>query len=129
MSESHATLIRDAYDAFAKGDLAALDEVFAEDVRWHEPGRNQLSGTYEGRAAVYEMFGRLMQITENSFAIDVRTVLADDEYSVAVVECSGRRGEASFSVLNTHVSRFSGDRVVEFWETSGDQYAQDAVFG
>jgi hypothetical protein len=63
----HVTLIRGAYAAFAKGDLDALDDVFAEDIRWHEPGRNQLSGTYDGRTAVYELFGRLMEVTEGSF--------------------------------------------------------------
>jgi ketosteroid isomerase-like protein len=130
MSEHpHVTLLRGAYEAFGKGDIAVLDDVLAEDIRWHEPGRNQLSGTYEGRAAVYEMFGRLMEITEGSFRVELRTVLADDDHAVSVVDVSARRGENSFSVMNTHVSRFSGDRVAEFWETSGDQYAVDAVFG
>jgi ketosteroid isomerase-like protein len=130
MSEHpHVTLLRGAYEAFGKGDIAALDDVFAEDIRWHEPGRNQLSGTYEGRTAVYEMFGRLMEITEGSFRMEVRTVLADDDHAVSVVDSSARRGENSFSVMNTHVSRFAGDRVAEFWETTDDQYAVDAVFG
>ncbi|MCW2575954.1 MAG: uncharacterized protein JWR28_833 [Modestobacter sp.] len=130
MSEHpHVTLLRGAYEAFGKGDLAALDDVFAEDIRWHEPGRNQLSGTYEGRTAVYEMFGRLMEITEGSFRIEVRAVLADDDHGTAVVNITARRGENSFSVTNVHVSRFAGDRVAEFWETSGDQYATDAVLG
>jgi ketosteroid isomerase-like protein len=130
MSEHpHVPLLRGAYESFGKGDIAALDDVFAEDIRWHEPGRNQLSGTYEGRTAVYEFFGRLMQVTESSLRIEIRTVLADDEHAVAVVDITAHRGETAFSVLNTHVFRFAGDRVAEFWETSGDQYAVDAVFG
>jgi ketosteroid isomerase-like protein len=130
MSEHpHVTLLRGAYEAFGKGDLAALDDVFAEDIRWHEPGRNQLSGTYEGRAAVYAMFGRLMELTEGSFRVEVRTVLADDDSAASIVDISARRGENSYSVTNVHVSRFAGDRVAEFWETSGDQYAVDAVLG
>ena len=125
----HATVVRKAYDAFAKGDLAALDEVFAEDIRWHEPGRNQLSGTQEGRPAVYEMFGRLMTLTEGSFRIELRTLLADDDTAVAVADISAHVGDRHFAVTNTHVMRFSGDVVAEFREMSGDQYAQDAVFG
>jgi ketosteroid isomerase-like protein len=130
MSEHpHVTLIRGAYEAFGKGDIAALDDVFAEEIRWHEPGRNQLAGTLEGRPAVYEMFGRLMTLTEGSFRIDLRTVLADDDYAVAVADISARVGDRSFAVVNTHVMRFRGDQVGEFRETSGDQYAQDEVFG
>jgi uncharacterized protein len=125
----NVTLIRGAYDAFGKGDIAALDDVFTEDIRWHEPGRNQLAGDYEGRAAVYELFGRLMTLTEGSFRIDLRAVLADDDHAVAVADISARVGDRSFAVTNTHVSRFSGAKVAEFWEMSGDQYAQDAVYG
>jgi ketosteroid isomerase-like protein len=28
--------IRDTYAAFAKGDMAALNDMFAEDLLWHE---------------------------------------------------------------------------------------------
>jgi ketosteroid isomerase-like protein len=35
--------VRDMFAASAKGDLAALNDVFAEDLVWHEGGRNQLS--------------------------------------------------------------------------------------
>jgi ketosteroid isomerase-like protein len=130
MSEHpHVALLRDAYTAFGKGDIAALDAFFAEDIRWHEPGRNQLSGTLEGRAAVYDMFERLMAVTEGSFAIGVVSVLADDTYGMSLVDTSAHRGEQSFKVRNVHVSRFAGDRIAEFWETTSDQYAVDAVFG
>ena len=121
--------LREGYTAFGKGDLAALDDLFAEDIRWHVPGRNQLAGTYEGRSAVYEMFGRLMQVTEGSFRADVRTMFADDEHAVAIVDETAHRGDASFALTNTHLFRFSGEKIVEFWEMTGDQYAVDAVFG
>jgi uncharacterized protein len=125
----HVALLREGYAAFGKGDFPALDEVFTEDIRWHEPGRNQLAGTYEGRTAVYELFGRLMEVTEGSFRIELRAVLADDEHGVAVVDVTARRGVQSFAVTNAHVFRFTGDRITEFREMAGDQYAQDAVFG
>ena len=121
--------IRAGYEAFAKGDLAALDDLFAEDIRWHVPGRNQLSGTYDGRAAVYEMFGRLMEVTEGSFRIELRAVLADDEYGATLVDVTARRGVSSFAVTNAHMFRFTGDKVTEFWEPNGDQYAVDEVMG
>jgi uncharacterized protein len=124
-----ATIVREAYDAFAKGDLAALDEVFAEDIRWHLPGRNQLSGTHTGRAAVYEMFGRLMAVTEGSFRIEVRTVLADDDHVLSLVDVSARSGDRSFAVTDVHVCRMEDGRIAEFWATAGDQYAMDAVLG
>ena len=40
--------IKDGYAAFAKGDFAVLNDLFAEDIVWHASGRNQLSGDYRG---------------------------------------------------------------------------------
>ncbi|MGY1822100.1 nuclear transport factor 2 family protein [Geodermatophilus sp. SYSU D00079] len=121
--------LEDGYAAFAKGDIAALDDLFAEDIRWQEPGRNQLSGTYEGRAAVYQLFGRVMEVTEGSFRLDVRTVLADGDDAVVVCGVTAQRGGQSLDTVNAHIWRFAGDRAVEFREASGDQHATDAVFG
>jgi ketosteroid isomerase-like protein len=121
--------LKDGYEAFGKGDFAALDDLFAEDIRWHEPGRNQLSGTYEGRAAVYELFGRVFEVTGGTFRIDIRSILADDTDAVVVCTVSGTRGDRTLESVNAHVWRFDGDRIVEFRETAGDQYAIDALFG
>jgi hypothetical protein len=42
--------IRDGDAAFAKGDLGALNDLFAEDMVWHDAGRNQTSvSTADGR--------------------------------------------------------------------------------
>lgn len=61
--------MRQGYEAFTTGDLAALEQLMTEDVRWHVAGRTPLSGTYEGRTAVVEFFGRVMELTEGSFTV------------------------------------------------------------
>jgi hypothetical protein len=43
--------IKNLYAAMAKSDLAALNDVFADDLVWHDCGRNQLSGDYRGGAS------------------------------------------------------------------------------
>jgi ketosteroid isomerase-like protein len=83
--------ITDAYAAFAKGDLAVLEDFFAEDVLWHEGGRNQITGDYRGREAVFGLFGKLMEITEGSLRVDPHAVFADDEHGVALVVVTAKR--------------------------------------
>jgi ketosteroid isomerase-like protein len=46
----HEEVFMRTYEAFTAGDLEALAELFADDV-WHTPGRNPLSGDYQGRDA------------------------------------------------------------------------------
>ena len=126
----NAQRLRDAYDGFLRGDLGPLDELLAEDVEWHEAGRNQLTGVYRGRDAVHEVLGRLGQLTEGSLRLDLRTVLADDTDGVVVMRTSARRGDRSFEdVLETHVYRFREGRVTEWRQAFDDQYAVDTVLG
>jgi uncharacterized protein len=121
--------IRDGYAAFAKGDFAVLNDLFDGDIVWHVAGRSQLTGEYRGRDAVYGFFGKLMEVTEGSFHIDLQAVFADDERGVALVVGAASRGGASIKVNEAHVFRMRDGKVVEFWDASTDQYAFDELIG
>ncbi|MGR7026454.1 nuclear transport factor 2 family protein [Geodermatophilus sp. URMC 62] len=123
----HVQLLRDAYDAFAKGDFAALDAAFAEDVRWHEPGHNQLSGTHEGRPAVYDLFRRVFEITGGSFRADPQAVFADDTHGMVLVHLSGARDGRTHEVLSAQIVRFAGGRVAEAWNAHTDPDTMDRL--
>ena len=121
--------IRDGYAAFAKGDFATLNELFAEDLVWHIGGRNQLAKDYRGRDEVYGFFGRLLELTEGSFHLDLHTVLADDEHGVALVATSASRGGKSVRINEAHVYHLRDGKVTEFWDASTDEYAFDELIG
>lgn len=121
--------IRDGYAAFAAGDLATLNDLFAEDVLWHVDGRNQLVGEYRGRDAVYGLLGKIMELTEGTFHLEVHTVLADDAHGVALVVTTGSRDGQTVTTNNAHVFHMRNGMVVEFWDASTDQYATDELIG
>jgi len=121
--------IKDGYAAFAKGDFAVLNDLFAEDLVWHEGGRNQLAGDYRGREAVFAYFGKLMEVTEGSFHLDLHTVFADDEHGVALVVTTASRDGRSIKINDAHIFRMREGRVVEFWDASTDQHAYDELIG
>jgi len=126
---SNVARLRGGYAAFAKGDFAALDDVFAEDLLFHVDGRNQLTGDYRGREAVYGMFAKLMEITEGTFHLDVHTILADDEHGVALVVQTANRGGRSIRTNAADVMHLRDGKIVEFWTASTDQYAFDELVG
>jgi hypothetical protein len=102
----------DGFAAFAKGDFAVLTDLFAEDLLWHDSGRNQLSGDYRGRDAVFGLFGKLMEVTEGSLRIDLRALFADDERGVALVVLTASRGGRSVEVREAHVFHMRDGKVV-----------------
>ena len=124
----NATRLLEAYEAFGKGDLDRLTELWTPDIRWHEPGRNRLSGTYTGPPAVFELFGRIMADTEGSFRIDLQRVFADDIDGVALLHMSAHRGDRDLDVLAVHVLRFEDGRAAEFWAAHTEQAAVDEFF-
>jgi ketosteroid isomerase-like protein len=63
------------YAAFGRGDMTALADVLALDVRWCFGGDNALSGTYVGQPAVFRMFGELFMRTDGTFLLEPLTVV------------------------------------------------------
>ena len=48
MAHPNEELLRNAYAAFARGDLEGYWAVCAQDFTFHVPGQNQVTGTYQG---------------------------------------------------------------------------------
>ena len=47
----------------AIGDMAALNELFADDIVWHAAGRNQVAGTFRGKDEVFGTFQKVFELT------------------------------------------------------------------
>lgn len=119
--------IKDGYAAFAKGDFAVLNDLFAEDLLWHEAGRNELSGDYRGRDAVYAHFGKLTEVLDGSFQMELQVVFADEERGVALVVSTASRGGRILKGYGAQIFRLRDGRVVEFWGAPTDPYSFDEL--
>ena len=62
----NADLLRKGYEAFDKGDMAVLTELFAADVVWHVPGTSPISGVHRGREAVFAAFAKTVELSGGS---------------------------------------------------------------
>jgi uncharacterized protein len=86
-------LLRREYDAFARGDVASLDEIFADDIVYHIPGHNPFSGDHRGKEAVYELF---RSDRRASFRSEIHDILANDRHAVTLTVVQGaRQGRSS----------------------------------
>ena len=119
---TNVELTRRAYDAFAKGDLAALSE-YRRHVTWHVRGVGPLSGDYHGRDEVFAFFGRLAEETAGTFRLDVHDKLANDEHTVALCTLSASRGAKSVETPVANVSHIHDGKVTEFWAATTDPQA------
>jgi ketosteroid isomerase-like protein len=88
-------VVRAYFDALQQGQFDLLGALFADDVRWHQPGQGTLSGVYTGKAAVFELFGKFMQLSGGTFAIDRSGGNDHGERGIC-------RGSAPFSRASRH---------------------------
>lgn len=79
-----------AYAAFGRGDMTALADILARDVRWVVGGENALTGTYVGQAAVFRMFGELFVRTDGTFLLELITLAEPrPDLVLALIRVSG----------------------------------------
>jgi ketosteroid isomerase-like protein len=118
-------LLRREYEAFAAADLGTLADIFTDDIVYHIPGRNPLSGTYVGKDEVFSLFRRDRTV---SFESELHDVIANDTHAVALTFVNARVGDIRYSDLTVHVVHVEDGRISEAWFFPGDQFAADELW-
>ncbi len=125
MAHPNAALIREAYDAFAGGDLSRVLGVLADDVTWHVPGRSPLSGEHKGHQGVLDFFGRCQELSGGTLRVAADEILAEGDRVVVLSTVSAERHGQFWSSPEIHVWRVADGRATEFREFQGDQQTED----
>jgi len=126
MVHANEKLLRDAYALFGNGDIGTLKrKFFAEDIRWHYPGKSPLGGDYHG---VDQVAGWLMQTYEacwGSITVDVHDVIASDKHAVALITVRADRQGRSLKDDTVQVFHITDGKATEVWTYPSDLYAAD----
>jgi ketosteroid isomerase-like protein len=89
MSESSAGVVRGMYDAFGRGDVAAILGALDENVEWSSPENLPHGGAFRGRDGVGQFFAGMGEKWE-SLSVEVDDVLAEDDRVVVLATIRGR---------------------------------------
>jgi ketosteroid isomerase-like protein len=105
---SNVDTARSAYEAFGKGDLAALKDSFAEDAVWVTSDELPLGGTVQGRDAIIGNFAQIPNYW-TSFSVEPEEFIDAGEY--VVVRGTQRAGndKGSFEAPFLHLLRIGDD--------------------
>jgi uncharacterized protein len=125
MAHPNEELLRRGYDAFSKGDVETLRQVFAQDAVFHEPGRNPVSGDYHGIDQMLAFFGTLAERSGGTFRVPLHDVVAGDEHAVGLHVAEGEREGRRLHSLQTLVVHVHDGRITEAWAHHYDQHATD----
>jgi hypothetical protein len=125
MTAQNAELIRRAYEAFSRGDLTTVFQIFGTDITWHVPGSSPLSGDYKGHDQIGAFFTATMQLSGGTFTIDIQDILAQQDQVVVLCTVAAERHGQSWSSPEVHIWRVADHHAVDFREFQGDQQTED----
>jgi uncharacterized protein len=124
-----AQLIKRFLEAQGQGDASALDELLADGIVWHVPGRNLLSRDYRGKAEVFGFFARARELSGGTVRIEPIEILAGDQHVVGLVRVHAEReGRKLDGELQAFTYRIEAGKIAEFWFLVEDRYAVDAFW-
>lgn len=123
----NAGRVRDALEAFNRGDLDAYRRFFDDDVVWFVRGTHPMAGAYRGIEALFDYFAQARRVTGGSLRIDPIDIVADDRHAGVIARVrASRHDERTLDIEMTEAFTFSGERrVKEFWALATDQAVVD----
>ena len=121
----NAELLAAHLDALARGAVPEAMDFYTDDVVFHYPGHNPLSGEYRGKPQVLELLARVMQLTNGSFRPEVHDVLASDDHVAALVTVRAERDGRRVEWQSVDLFHVRDGMLSEHWVHELDQEAVD----
>lgn len=128
IEKTNVQVLKDAYDAFARGDIDTVLDTLSEDVEWEVPGPPEIpyAGLFRGKNGVADFF-RILADSDDVLFFEAETFLAQGDrvavlghYS-ARVKATGREAHAdwvqSFVMRDGKIAKYR-----EYFDTA--KYAQ-----
>jgi uncharacterized protein len=115
----NAAMVRQALDAFNRGEMQEFADMVADDVEWHQIGEPSL---IHGKQALAESMPGEGQV-DWEITADVHDVVANDEHTVALVNATARRGGRTFEYRTAEILHIRDGKITERWAFSDDTAA------
>ena len=127
--EQKIQAVRDAFDAFQRGDLKGVADSFSEDIVWHGRGSTKFGGDFKGREAVTGMIAQYPQDFQD-VKQDIHDILATDRHVVALVNSSSKRNGKSYNDQNVFVFHVNdAGKTTEAWLIGDTEMLKSAYEG
>jgi ketosteroid isomerase-like protein len=126
MAHPNEDVVRETFAAFGRGDVDAAQKHWAEDIRFHVPGRNPRAGDYEGIEQVRQFYAGLAEdVTGGTVSSELHDVLANDEHAVVLMTIRRERAGKQWDDNTVVVYHIRNGKITEVWSHATDQYAVD----
>jgi uncharacterized protein len=102
-------------------------EVAADDIVWHVPGHNPVSGIYRGQNEYFDLMPSRMEPLD-VWEFTLHDVMVNGDLVVATVHLRGERRGHTIDTMGAHLFRIAAGKVAEGWGFVAKQDVLDAFF-
>ena len=104
------------FGAIAKGDMETAGNLLSESVVWNQPGNGSISGKKSGKQNVFAHLGRIMELSQGTFAIDhVDFLSANNELVVASIHFIASANGLNLSMKGVDLLKVEDEKITEVW--------------
>src|SRR5665647_531223 len=126
---SDVEVVRRAYAALAAGDMRELEQCFARDAIWHEPGSNIYSGERVGWPEIRDEFLLLLgPLSRGTLRAELVDIAVGQKYVCLLYTSPSPRDGVTLDSTSCEVVLVVRGRVQEVWATHAKQAEVDAFW-
>jgi ketosteroid isomerase-like protein len=127
MSEHpNVAVIRTAYEAMDKGDMATFAALMDDDILWYESTAG-MEGVYRGRDQVLAFMSQLFQQAGMQISVSIHDILANDDHGVILHESTITVGDRSHTGQYADIYHLRDGKLTAHWHLAVDA-KEDAAF-
>ncbi|MFF8610089.1 nuclear transport factor 2 family protein [Streptomyces sp. NPDC015346] len=125
-----AALVRQAYEAFGKGDMETLGSMMTADCTQYAPGECQVSGHHKGRDNILAHERQLFELSGGSLRVDLEGVYPDGRgHVMSTHKWFAERGDRGIEMRGGIFFTVVGGKITDIDECVEDIDEADAFWG
>ena len=123
-------LMREYLACARSGDWERGYAFYADDIRFHIPGRSEHAGEHRGRDAARAYIEHARALSgEHEVEVELVDLLASETRVALIVREVFHTADGPVEIRRCNVYRWEDGQIAEIWIFEADQYAVDALFG
>ena len=126
--EENARLAQRAHEAFVENDRETIEEVFAENIEWHVPGKSWTATVDHGMEEVFAGFEEIMRLTEDAYTDEGIDYLGGENHAIVMAHVTAERDGETLEMDEVVVFGVENGQLHDAWHVPHDLYEWDDFF-
>lgn len=131
MKNEATQVVTEFLSAVKRVDTEMLGSLLHEDVEWKQPGNNSISGLKRSRSEVFQMVGKMFELSANTVKLtDIKSISANGNRVACLLHWNATRpAGAVLNIDNIDVYTVEDGKIIKAEVFTVDEAAENEFWG